>query len=487
MRHLRNFIEFNESVSQNSIDLKLSSEFGKIQDYLNSKKQSYKSDKNFSFLNSKSVKTQILDDLIDNDFDLTELTPDPRDKEEATPITSYDLKVENLQSNKEEAIKRRKRLSQEVIHTIWERLAKQGINNADNIIGTRDTIDNIDFDKFWSNVTKEDLQNLKKSYETQKQKELDLYNKFKGEFDPTTGTFTSNDTSFFDNKIKDVVEELKFLSQQTPPKKNENISFEKQGSDMVAPSIIDKIIEETNLKKSLIKEYSLKIWKNACEILKQIFTYPLHLLKKYLYKLSLVCGYKFDISNLVSLKATISFLLYSICQVIVTLSASGPITFWILPAGIISIMFLIAKLAGSLFALSKKIIQTKEEHSKFYSINDFFDDISDKYKSIVKKSIPSDYALDIEKWMNTLESETKEKISEYFRILKNVIVNENLKKNWVRRKVSELIGKIKEFVKSDYYDWASTDAKGIIEIFENILSKLFKIEKYQDYPSFGSE
>ena len=75
----------------------------------------------------------------------------------------------------------------------------------------------------------------------------------------------------------------------------------------------------------------------------------------------------------------------------------------------------------------------------------------------------------------------------YFKILKNVIVKENLQKNWVRKKVSELIGKIKEFVKGDYYDWASTDAKGIVEILENILSELFKSEKYQDYPNFGSE
>jgi hypothetical protein len=98
----------------------------------------------------------------------------------------------------------KKSLSQQLISFVWDRLAKQGITNADSVIGTRDTIDNKDFDKFWNNITKEDLQNLKKVYETKKQEQLDLYNKFKGKFDPSTGTITSNDTSFFDNKIKDI-------------------------------------------------------------------------------------------------------------------------------------------------------------------------------------------------------------------------------------------------------------------------------------------
>jgi hypothetical protein len=110
----------------------------------------------------------------------------------------------DLKENVTSDIEIKKSLSQALIGYVWDRLAKQGIRNADDIIGTTDTIDNVDFDKFWSNVTKEDLQNLKNSYETQKQYHLDLYNKFKGAFDPSTGTITSSDTSFFDNKIKNI-------------------------------------------------------------------------------------------------------------------------------------------------------------------------------------------------------------------------------------------------------------------------------------------
>lgn len=104
--------------------------------------------------------------------------------------------------------RRRIKIGQEIIHTVWERLAKQGISNADSIIGTRNTIDNVDFDKFWRSVTKEDLENLKKSYQEQRQKQIDEFEKFKGSFNPSTGNFTSNDTSFLDNKIKDVDAEL---------------------------------------------------------------------------------------------------------------------------------------------------------------------------------------------------------------------------------------------------------------------------------------
>jgi hypothetical protein len=122
---------------------------------------------------------------------------------ERTKVVSTDTKAD---------IERKKSLSQELIGFVWDRLAKNGITNADSVIGTRNTIDGVDFNKFWSNVTKEDLQNLKKSYEDQKQEQLDLYNKFKGKFDPSTGTLTSNDTSFFDNKIKNVDAELAALS-----------------------------------------------------------------------------------------------------------------------------------------------------------------------------------------------------------------------------------------------------------------------------------
>lgn len=113
-------------------------------------------------------------------------------------------------------IERRKRLSNAVIGYVWDRLAKQGITNADSIIGTRDTIENVDLDKFWSNVIPEDLQRLKKFYEQEKQKQIASFKKYKGEFDPTSGTFTSNDTSFYDNKIKDVDAELAALGTTAP-------------------------------------------------------------------------------------------------------------------------------------------------------------------------------------------------------------------------------------------------------------------------------
>ena len=104
----------------------------------------------------------------------------------------------------------RKEYSNIIIDQVWKRLANEGITNADSLIGTRDTINNKDFTKFWSAVKDEDIQNVINFFESEKQKALDSYSKYKGEFDPTTGTFTSNDTSFFDNKIKD----LNILLQQ---------------------------------------------------------------------------------------------------------------------------------------------------------------------------------------------------------------------------------------------------------------------------------
>jgi hypothetical protein len=133
------------------------------------------------------------------------------EKEVVTPVVKPKVKVV---TDAKADIERKKSLSQELISFVWERLAKKGITNADSVIGTRETIDGVDFDKFWSNVTKEDLQNLRKLYETKKLEQLDLYNKFKGEFDPSTGTITSNDTSFFDNKIKNVDAELTALESK---------------------------------------------------------------------------------------------------------------------------------------------------------------------------------------------------------------------------------------------------------------------------------
>ena len=130
-------------------------------------------------------------------------------------------KLEDLNKQLEQKkadIERRRRIKigQEIIHTVWERLAKQGISNSDSLIGTRDTIDYVDFDKFLRSFTKEDLVNLKKSYQEQKQKQIDEFEKFKGSFNPSTGNFTSNDTSFLDNKIKDVDAELAALEKQSP-------------------------------------------------------------------------------------------------------------------------------------------------------------------------------------------------------------------------------------------------------------------------------
>jgi hypothetical protein len=98
----------------------------------------------------------------------------------------------------------RKEYSNVIIDQVWKRLANEGITNADSLIGTRETINNKDFNKFWSAVKDVDIQNVINFFESEKQKALDSYSKYKGEFDPTTGTFTSNDTSFFDKKIKDL-------------------------------------------------------------------------------------------------------------------------------------------------------------------------------------------------------------------------------------------------------------------------------------------
>jgi len=142
-------------------------------------------------------------------------------------------------------IETKKSLGQELISIVWDRLAKQGITNADTLIGTRETIGNVDFDKFWSNVTREDLQNFKEAIELEKQKQLDLYNKFKGEFDPSTGTFTSNDTSFFDNKIKTIDLEMAALRQPSVPiKKVTRKTFNKKRQ--LSDDQINKIIDDEN-------------------------------------------------------------------------------------------------------------------------------------------------------------------------------------------------------------------------------------------------
>jgi hypothetical protein len=142
-------------------------------------------------------------------------------------------------------IERRKRLANAVIDYVWDRLAKQGITNADPIIGTRDTIENVDSDKFWSNVIPQDLQRLKDFYVQEKQKQLESYKKYKGEFDPTSGTFTSDDTSFYDNKIKDVDAEIIALEQSTTQSE----------IDAAKAEIERRRQEELNKGKALIKEF----------------------------------------------------------------------------------------------------------------------------------------------------------------------------------------------------------------------------------------
>ncbi len=92
-----------------------------------------------------------------------------------------------------------------IISYVWERLAKDGILNADDLIGTRETIENIDFEKFWDNVRKEDIQNVINNYKGQREQQLIEFEKHKGElFNPQNGEFISDDTSFFDKKISDL-------------------------------------------------------------------------------------------------------------------------------------------------------------------------------------------------------------------------------------------------------------------------------------------
>ena len=132
----------------------------------------------------------------------------------------------------------RKEYSNIIIDQVWKRLANEGITNADSLIGTRETINNKDFNKFWSAVKDVDIQNVIKFFESEKQKALDSYSKYKGEFDPTTGTFTSNDTSFFDNKIKD----LNTLLQQ------------KQQAQQLYQSFLDAYLQDFEQVESILKE-----------------------------------------------------------------------------------------------------------------------------------------------------------------------------------------------------------------------------------------
>jgi hypothetical protein len=111
---------------------------------------------------------------------------------------------------------KRNKYSQELIDIIWRRLANEGIENADNLIGVRNTVENVDFEKFWSTVKGEDIKSLITSYEQNKQKQLDYFEKYKdkyneGEFVPDIGEMISQDTLWWDKKIEDLNEILKTL------------------------------------------------------------------------------------------------------------------------------------------------------------------------------------------------------------------------------------------------------------------------------------
>lgn len=93
----------------------------------------------------------------------------------------------------------RKKYNQLLIPIVWRRLAEKGIDNADSMIGTRDTIDDQDFDKFWNNIALSDLEEYKAVLqkrlheidskevvviETTEQEAPEM-----GEFNPETGEF----------------------------------------------------------------------------------------------------------------------------------------------------------------------------------------------------------------------------------------------------------------------------------------------------------
>jgi len=96
--------------------------------------------------------------------------------------------------------------SQELIDFVWKRLEQEGITNADDIIGTRKTIENEDFDKFWNSVKNEDVKNLVASYEQSKKQQLQDFEKYQGKYNEgdfvsEIGVMISQDTSWWDNKI----------------------------------------------------------------------------------------------------------------------------------------------------------------------------------------------------------------------------------------------------------------------------------------------
>ena len=189
--------------------------------------------------------------------------------------TLYRYKKDNKDS--EELTTLKLKYSQELIGVLWTRLANNGITNADNLIGVRETINNVDADKFWSNVTREDLNTLLAKYEDMKQEQLDDFVNNGSEeykFIAEKGTFASSDTSFFDNKIKEITElrdKLKYKEIVTKPVIQEVSSLkeaisglteeQKSGLDTIGfteerkTEIIDNFASKYNLSKEKAIEY----------------------------------------------------------------------------------------------------------------------------------------------------------------------------------------------------------------------------------------
>jgi len=133
-------------------------------------------------------------------------------------------------------VERRKQLGDKIIDTVWDRLAKEGITNADDLIGTRATIDNKDFNKFWSNVTIEDLQNYKASLEAQRDSALAKTDESaEVVFNPETGEFANiASVSEIEDQYNPTIEalnaEINFMENKTP----ERVSEFSQGDRLIA-------------------------------------------------------------------------------------------------------------------------------------------------------------------------------------------------------------------------------------------------------------
>lgn len=171
--------------------------------------------------------------------------------------TLYRYKKDNKDNEKLTALKTK--YSQELIGVLEARL-----DNANNLIGVKETINNVDADKFWSNVTREDLDTLLAKYEGMKQEQLDDFVNNGSEeykFIAEKGTFASSDTSFFDNKIKEITElrdKLEYKEIATKPVIQEVSSLKEAISGFTEErkiEIIDNFASKYNLSKEKAIEY----------------------------------------------------------------------------------------------------------------------------------------------------------------------------------------------------------------------------------------